>query len=528
MDFSRYYHTLRDLKFRQIRYQMWYRIRARIRRATGYRHPAFKAPEVVLPSLTTNPLPSPKSFGGDKFTFLNTQGEFISWNDLSHGRLWTYNLNYMDFLLQRDMEPRQAIRWITRFMEGSAGNTCGYEPYPIALRGINWIKFILTNKDRIGREDLERINDSLYSQYRVLSDSLEYHLLGNHLLEDGFSLVFAGVYFSDKKLFTKGRRIVEAELEEQVLEDGAHFELSPMYHRILLGRLLDCINILQANRSPLPKEGELLNLMKEKASAMRGWMDTMRFQDGSFPLLNDSAESIAYTDAQLDDYAGRLGVAAKSQTAGASGYRKIVSPWHECFVDIGEIGPSYIPGHAHADTFNFVVRVNGKDAICDTGISTYEKNARRQYERSTAAHNTVSVGGINSSDVWGGFRAGRKAHVRILKDSPREITAEHDGYHHIGAIHRRQWFFGEDRIEITDTVDSRTEPTECFAVFNLCGEFYPQENGFYSQDIRISFENAGKTEWLAEKICREYNEFIEIKKLKVHFRGTLKTLIEKP
>ena len=527
MNISRYYYTLRDLKLRQIRYQVWYRLRSKFRRATGYRHPAFKAPEVVLPSLTTNPLPSPKSLSDGKFTFLNIQGEFISWNDLSHGRLWAYNLNYMDFLLQMDMDSGEALRWIGQFLDDSAGNTCGYEPYPVALRGINWIKFILANKDRIGREDLERINDSLYSQYRALSDSVEFHLLGNHLLEDGFSLVFASVYFSDKKLFTKGCRIVEAELGEQVLEDGAHFELSPMYHRILLGRLLDCINIVRANPGRFPKMPGLLNFMCEKASRMLGWMDTMRFKDGSFPLLNDSAEGIAYTDVQLDDYASRLGLSAKTPESGASGYRKIVSHWYECFVDIGEIGPSYIPGHAHADTFNFVVRVNGKDAICDTGISTYEKNARRQYERSTAAHNTVCVGGINSSDVWGGFRAGRKARVRILKDSPAQIAAEHDGYKHIGAVHRRQWFFGEERIEIADTVTSANPSIECFAVFNLSEEFRPLENGFCCGDMRIVFENAGKTEQLTERISRGYNEFIEIKQLKVHFSGTLKTTIER-
>ena len=89
-----------------------------------------------------------------------------------------------------------------------------------------------------------RIHDSLFAQYRILNESLEYHLLGNHLLEDGFSLVIGGLYFSNKKWFRKGRKIVTNALNEQVLEDGGHFELSPMYHRILLGRLLDCIHLV--------------------------------------------------------------------------------------------------------------------------------------------------------------------------------------------------------------------------------------------------------------------------------------------
>lgn len=68
----------------------------------------------------------------------------------------------------------------------------------------------------------------------------------------------------------------------------------------------------------------------------------------------------------------------------------------------------------------------------DTGISTYEKTARRQYERGTAAHNTVVLGDKNSSEVWGGFRVGRRARVTLLKDSPNEVEAWHDGFGSLG------------------------------------------------------------------------------------------------
>lgn len=37
------------------------------------------------------------------------------------------------------------------------------------------------------------------------------------------------------------------------------------------------------------------------------------------------------------------------------------------------IGPDYIPGHAHADTFNYELRIDGVPFIVDTGISTYNK-----------------------------------------------------------------------------------------------------------------------------------------------------------
>lgn len=73
----------------------------------------------------------------------------------------------------------------------------------------------------------------------------------------------------------------------------------------------------------------------------------------------------------------------------------------ELLADVGSIGPDYQPGHAHADTFNFVLYLNERPIIVDTGTSTYEVNEIRFYERSTAAHNTVVVAGKNSSESMG-------------------------------------------------------------------------------------------------------------------------------
>ena len=64
------------------------------------------------------------------------------------------------------------------------------EPYPTSLRGINWVKFISAHG--IEKKSFDRY---LYSQYRILLDQIEYHLLGNHLLENGFFIVFWRVLF---------------------------------------------------------------------------------------------------------------------------------------------------------------------------------------------------------------------------------------------------------------------------------------------------------------------------------------------
>ena len=97
------------------------------------------------------------------------------------------------------------------------------------------------------------------------------------------------------------------------------------------------------------------------------------------------------------------------------------------FANVGSIGPSYQPGHAHADELNFELFYKGVPIIVDTGVSTYEKNDRRLLERSTSSHNCVVLGG-NSSDVWSGFRVGRRTIVQINLDNDQKLAATHNGF----------------------------------------------------------------------------------------------------
>jgi len=364
--------------------------------------------------------------------------------------LWTYNLTYFDFLQQEGMTNEKGIELIYDFIEVSSTHKDALEPFPISLRGINWVKFLTQNeiKDK-------KIDDSLLAQYHILLDNLEYHLLGNHLLENGFSLLFGAYYFQDEKLYRKAKEILTAELEEQVLDDGAHFELSPMYHQIMLFRVLDCINLVENNDS---QDKELLKLLKEKSSIMLGWLVKVTYENGDIPLLNDSAYGIAPTSKELFDYASRLNVEVKKVELKGSGYRKIVNDRYECVVDVGHIGPDYIPGHAHADTFNFELYIDNRPFIVDTGLSTYETNARRTEERSTAAHNSVEVMGTSSSEVWGGFRVADRAYVTGLEENDEKIVATHDGYEKkFGVLHTREWKFEEDSIVIIDRLNKEVD-----------------------------------------------------------------------
>ena len=472
----------------------------------------------------------PKELVYDKtcFCFLNRSYTFgdglsnIDWEFSGYGKLWLYNLNYFDLLLQPGVTEETGVALIESFLAALHQESVGLEPYPTSLRGINWIKFL--SQCNLQRSD---INGALYAHYTILEHSLEYHLLGNHLLENAFSLLFGAFYFKEQRWFEKSRALLVRELNEQILGDGAHFELSPMYHQILLDRLLDCINLLQHN-SLFITQVELLTFLVDKAVVMLAWLKAMTFSNGSIPHLNDSTDGIAPTTTHLVEYADRLGIESsmlKAVCLKESGYRKFSTPRYECVVDVGAIGPLYIPGHAHADTLNFVLNVDGKPLLVDTAISTYEKNSRRDEERSTKAHNSVVVNCRNSSDVWGGFRVGRRASVNILFDREDVVSADHYGYKSIGAIHKRTWEFQEEQFCITDIITGLDEVVEAYFHFdhllNPC--LIAQTISTYSADI--DFEGAISIEFKTYKQAVGFNRMLDAKCAVVNFKNRLVTSI---
>ncbi len=502
------YNTVKFLKPIQINYRLYYFFRKKLRNTLGIKPIFSKKSSVQNLKLQESIHIADCYTKPNKFKFLNLEKEFIDkidWNYSEYGKLWTYNLTYFDYLSQSD--SREQLFLLQNFIAQIDTIKDGLEPFPISLRGINWIKYISYNKI-----DNKTINDSLYAQYYLLLDNLEYHLLGNHLLENGFSLLFGAYYFQDEVLYKKAKKILEKELDEQILKDGGHFELSPMYHQIMLFRLLDCINLVKHNSW---KDDYLLKFLFSKAQIMLGWLESISYKNGDIPLFNDSTNGIAPTTDQLFEYAHRLNIERKEVELKESGYRKISKANYECIVDIGEIGASYIPGHAHADTFNFELRIKGKPFIVDMGLSTYETNSRRVIERSTASHNTVEVNSQNQSEVWGGFRVGERANIIEIKETKDSIEATHDGYKPI--LHTRKWTFEEHRIIIEDSLNKSSNAIVSF-------HFHPNVKKeeilthFGSKNLNINFNEY--------YYSSEFNREMKSLSIKFDFRKSMKVEIK--
>ncbi len=396
-----------------------------------------------------------------RFSLLNVaggDGKRIPWSNNELPRLWVYHLNYCDFLnlnLSR-AEDRPILRKALLIMadwceQNSTGQEAGWEPYPLSLRIVNWLKFFLRNGaglDEFGEEVvISKLLASLRCQALLLERKLEFHLRANHLLKNIKALMFASALLETRECgrwWGKGTALLKEQLAEQILADGGHFERSPMYHAEVLEDLLDLQNLISACENPFPWR----SLLSEKIRAMAEFLAAILHPDGEIPLLNDSVFGIARPTGELLSLAGRSQASSRNgdcevRVLPETGYAVIRDgDSKSCLVfDCGPLGPNNQPGHGHCDALNYELSLCRQRLIVDTGVSTYELGAERHYERSTAAHNTLRIDGADQAEIWASFRVGRRPKVGRIEHGKVEglhfVRGEHYGYKHLGAIHSR-------------------------------------------------------------------------------------------
>lgn len=463
----RLFHTVRHIRLIQLIYQVWYRIKNRLLHSGWYRK--YLGMPIFFFQTNTDRLlyvSEASHVDGCLFTFLGLThqfGEKIDWTFARHGKLWNYNLQYQHYLLDDSlpvMQRKELLRDISRAL---LSRKLPLEPYPVSLRILNTLLFL----QRTGIHD-EQIEQALLQQVDYLDNNLEYHLLANHFLENIYTLFIAAQYLKNQWLSRKYERLLLKELQEQILPDGGHYECTPMYQSILLSKLLLCIEV--GMQSGLLQPAFVLQLRKV-AAKMLGWMQAYSFPDDSWALFNDAAEGIAPTTNQLNEAAAYLNITAEKVVLNESGFRKMSMGGWELIIKTGEAKPSYQPGHVHADIGSFCLWYQGLQYIVDPGISTYTVSEQRSWERSTSAHNTVSIGDFNQSDVWGGFRVGARASVVVSSPSPNAIMLSIKGYGRKKLTVQRSFICEGNTLQINDSV--KVAPKDCLEQIKGSFLFHP-------------------------------------------------------
>jgi uncharacterized heparinase superfamily protein len=455
--------------------QVVHRLRALVRRRVLHRLGAYRsryqrlaeAGEAVRPIV----LPAPpardlslESLAVGTFEFLNRArclGRPVDWFPAGETQLWVYNLHYFDCavpLAGRYVEKgEERVYRIFRDLVDEWMDSCpvatriAWAPYPTSLRISNWIKAYQGFESALSEDSAfaRRLRRSLYVQTAFLVDNLERDLQNNHLIENARALLLAGLFFTSERA-QRWRQLGESTLwqalDEQFLDDGGNFELSPMYHQLML-ELYDEVGFaLCANGGSVPEE------FSRRLESMRRWLQQTLHPDGKIALLNDAAFGIAGDPTPLtaELSAPRDGFTPLAE----SGYFTFRDRARGDFLifDCGSLGPSHQLGHGHCDTLSFELSLRGKRLIVDSGVGTYYGELPwRTYYRSTRAHNTIAIDGAEQSEIWGRFRVARRAEPFDVKWSEEDtdciwVAASHSGYRRLpGELVHRRWLCWVER-----------------------------------------------------------------------------------
>ncbi len=374
----------------------------------------------------------------------------VDWDFAPDGNLsWSWDLNRHRFFLTLGMAYQYTQNaayieklvelwhdWMLRNPTGKGPNWLS--PFEVAARLRNWIwaYFLLAAAPGVSSLFLRRAWSGLSQHAAFLADHLEYHWPNNHLLLETLSLCeFAVIFrgFGGERYLAQVSKTLEKHVEQQVLADGVHSELCPMYHEIVASELGAFVSLCHKLHHPLP------TAMKDRIGAMRRFSLAIRRSDGSFPLLGDSSSpdtclrfdlgqpmkgDLAYWvnpgDGFLDPSAQSPLSLDLFAEAGYAILRGNARQAHLIF-DFGPWSRCATTNHGHSDALSFELHAAGRPWIVDSGFfypwpGGLEKDgtAWTRYFRSTSAHNTLLIDGKEPFEVNQHGRVGCQAKTRLV------------------------------------------------------------------------------------------------------------------
>lgn len=357
--------------------------------------------------------------------------------------------------------------WIENWMESVVIGDRNYlryawTPWAVSLRIISWSRYLGWRRECGGRDTTEferSFRRELYKNALFLENHVERDVGGNHLIENGAALVVAGLLFEERSWVDTGKSILSEAATEQFLDDGCHFERSPMYHVLTVTRYLTVCDLLDRSGRPVPAE---LRWVAERATE---FLEYLRPPNGHIPLLNDSVYGQALPLDSCLEYAAALGfdgspgqstASGGAEPLGESGYRWLRAEGGAMLVDGGPVGPPHLPGHSHSDTLGVLLWLDDQPIITDTGTFGYESGYYRQYARGVRGHSTVQVGDTEPIALGGKYLMGprpepttrfRNGTVSVFEGKYRAKPVGGSAY-----THRRAVFTGEDWWVVRDSV----------------------------------------------------------------------------
>ncbi|CCQ75457.1 heparinase II/III family protein [Magnetospira sp. QH-2] len=385
----------------------------------------------------------------------------VDWQAEGQTLLWRFTLHYFEWLadLEAEGSPEAAALgrsvvddWIAAHPLADA---VAWHPYPLSLRLVAWLRhgpFLLNDAPA---DFKTRFETALTRQARHLRRVPERDVGGNHLIKNLKAQTVAALCLG------AGNPPMDAlkqEVTRQILADGCHYELSPTYHLQVLADLLD-LRALLADETP--------DWLSQAIHRMGGALAFFLPGDGGLAQFNDGDEGDPALINAVIDQLGGLPEAPPSLSV--AGYHRLAADPVVLIMDCAKCCPDDLPAHAHADPLSFEMSVGAQRMIVNCGTYAYQDPAWRNRLRGTAAHSTVAVDGLDSAEVYGVFRLGRRPKTVVGVHDGNAVTGTHDGYRHLKVTHQRCLTLNENplRLEGRDLLEGKMDGRAARAHFHL-------------------------------------------------------------
>ena len=306
----------------------------------------------------------------------------------------------------------------------------------------------------------------------------------NHLLTEAVGLYTAGILLADLNQAKGWRKLgwkwLNYALQQQIASDGTYVQHSTNYHRLMLQNALWADAVSRQNGESLPPEthrklATAALWLQERLDPISGQVPNLGHNDGSYILPLScggyadyrptvQAASLAFLGRPClppgpwDELSLWLGLHVKNQLLPDASpepktptFQPLISKVQAVIAD----HPSKISNPAswgalrsvrftsrpaHADQLHVDLWWQGYNIAQDAG--TYQYNAAPPWENSlarTAVHNTVTVNELDQMQRASRFLWLNWAQARTIPEKCNDtcLVAEHDGYKHLGIIHRR-------------------------------------------------------------------------------------------
>lgn len=369
----------------------------------------------------------------------------------------------------------------------------------LALRAISLLVVSSICGSHLSPDTIRRIREILAAHaFWLTRFPSRFSSANNHLIAEAAGEYLIGIAMPDLTcagaMAAKARKVLETEIEKQILPDGVAAEQSPTYGAFSIEFAL--LAALAARHQGDPFGSTFGSRLEHFA----GWIAAIS-SNCAAPAICDDDEGrviamcepeprypaaianasmaflgrpspVAATHPHLRD--AIFGEAAQAEPRAQSGVitfreggysvlnAEIRGRRARLIMDHGPLGYLSIAAHGHADALSVLLSIDGEPILVDPGTYLYHSGgAWRDWFRSTRAHNTLTLAGADQSLMSGAFNWSHKAHARLVEASETSILAEHDGYaKRLGATHRRHVHVIEDGLRIEDEVCGKRHPVE--------------------------------------------------------------------